>query len=71
MSRALAFSAKNSGDIRFSGSNLVDLGALERAYVDFVLARCEGNISQAARTLGLDRRTLQRKRARWQMGLED
>ena len=33
----------------------------EREYIEFVLAECEGNISQAARRLGLHRQSLQRK----------
>ena len=33
----------------------------EREYIEFVLAECAGNISQAARRLGLHRQSLQRK----------
>ena len=33
----------------------------EREYIEFVLSECEGNISQAARRLGLHRQSLQRK----------
>ena len=33
----------------------------EREYIEFVLAECEGNISQAARRLGRHRQSLQRK----------
>ena len=33
----------------------------EREYIEYVLAQCEGNISQAARRLGLHRQSLQRK----------
>jgi len=33
----------------------------EREYIEFVLAECDGNISQAARRLGLHRQSLQRK----------
>lgn len=33
----------------------------EREYIEFVLAECKGNISQAARRLGLHRQSLQRK----------
>jgi two-component system response regulator RegA len=33
----------------------------EREYIEFVLAQCGGNISQAARRLGLHRQSLQRK----------
>ena len=33
----------------------------EREYIEYVLAECEGNISEAARRLGLHRQSLQRK----------
>jgi two-component system response regulator RegA len=33
----------------------------ERDYIEYVLAECDGNISQAARRLGLHRQSLQRK----------
>ncbi len=33
----------------------------EREYLEYVLAECDGNISQAARRLGLHRQSLQRK----------
>jgi len=33
----------------------------EREYIEWVLAHCDGNISQAARRLGLHRQSLQRK----------
>jgi two-component system response regulator RegA len=33
----------------------------EREYIEYVLAQCDGNISQAARRLGLHRQSLQRK----------
>lgn len=33
----------------------------EREYIEWVLAQCDGNISQAARRLGLHRQSLQRK----------
>jgi two-component system response regulator RegA len=33
----------------------------EREYIEFVLSECDGNISQAARRLGLHRQSLQRK----------
>ena len=33
----------------------------EREYIEYVLAECEGNISKAARRLGLHRQSLQRK----------
>ena len=40
------------------------LDAIERAHLNRVLAECDGNISEAARRLGMHRRTLQRKLAR-------
>jgi two-component system response regulator RegA len=33
----------------------------EREYIDYILAQCGGNISEAARRLGLHRQSLQRK----------
>lgn len=33
----------------------------EREYIEFVLAECDGNISRAARRLGIHRQSLQRK----------
>lgn len=33
----------------------------EREYIEWVLAQCDGNISQAARRMGLHRQSLQRK----------
>ena len=33
----------------------------EREYIEYVLAECDGNISEAARRLGLHRQSLQRK----------
>jgi two-component system, response regulator RegA len=33
----------------------------EREYIEYVLAECDGNISQAAKRLGLHRQSLQRK----------
>lgn len=40
----------------------------EREYIEFVLAECEGNISQAARRLGLHRQSLQRKLRKFRPG---
>jgi two-component system nitrogen regulation response regulator GlnG len=37
------------------------LAELERAHIEEVLARCDGNVTRAATALGIDRRTLQRK----------
>jgi len=41
------------------------LDEVEREHLQRVLAQCAGNISEAARTLGLHRRTLQRKLSRY------
>ena len=40
----------------------------EREYIEFVLAECGGNISQAARRLGLHRQSLQRKLRKYTPG---
>jgi two-component system response regulator RegA len=45
------------------------LGRLEWEYIQKVLADCEGNISAAAKRLGLHRRTLQRKLLKRPSGL--
>jgi len=37
------------------------LADLERAHIEDVLTRCDGNVTRAAAALGIDRRTLQRK----------
>jgi DNA-binding NtrC family response regulator len=42
-------------------SDRQNLAALERAHIDEVLERMEGNVTRAASALGIDRRTLQRK----------
>jgi two-component system response regulator RegA len=41
--------------------DLPSLGRHEREYIEHVLAQCDGNISEAARRLGLHRQSLQRK----------
>ena len=41
--------------------DLPSLGRHEREYIEHVLTQCDGNISQAARRLGLHRQSLQRK----------
>ncbi len=41
--------------------NFQSLYRHEREYIEYVLAECDGNISQAARRLGLHRQSLQRK----------
>lgn len=44
------------------------LDDVEREHLERVLAQCGGNISEAARSLGLHRRTLQRKLSRHRQG---
>jgi transcriptional regulator with PAS, ATPase and Fis domain len=43
------------------GPQALDLGAVERQHIGKVLRLTGGNKSRAARILGIDRRTLQRK----------
>jgi DNA-binding NtrC family response regulator len=50
---------------------LIPLDQLERRYIDRVLQAVGGNKSQAARILGLDRRTLYRKLERHERGTTD
>jgi two-component system response regulator HydG len=46
-------------------TSMVPLEVIEERYILRVLEACGGNRTQAARTLGLDRKTLQRKLARY------
>lgn len=46
------------------------LDELVREHIDRVLAENKGNISAAARALGLPRRTLQRKLRRYRGGID-
>ncbi len=46
--------------------HMLSLAELERRYVEQVLAATDGNKTQAAKVLGLDRRTLYRKLERWE-----
>jgi two-component system response regulator RegA len=51
-----------SGTVRIpAGPGLLSLDALVREYIDRVLVENDGNVSAAARLLGMHRRTLQRK----------
>jgi len=43
------------------GPEYPSLARNEREYIEYVLAECDGNISEAARRLGLHRQSLQRK----------
>lgn len=45
--------------------NLITLDKLEQHYVRHVLRQLRGNKAQAARVLGIDRRTLYRKLGKW------
>ena len=44
---------------------LLRLAEVERAHIEKVLALCDGNLTQAAKLLQVNRRTLQRKLTRW------
>jgi two-component system response regulator HydG len=46
--------------------HMLSLAELERRYIEQVLAATDGNKTQAAKVLGLDRRTLYRKLERWE-----
>lgn len=46
-------------------SEVPSLGRVEWEHIQRVLAECEGNISKTARLLGIDRRSLQRKLAKY------
>lgn len=43
-----------------NSSNEMSLARHEREYIEMILEKCEGNISKAARVLGLHRQSLQR-----------
>lgn len=47
------------------------LAQVERAHIERVLASSDGNVSEAARRLGMHRRSLQRKLARARYGEDD
>ena len=44
---------------------MIPLREIERRYVLHVLEQCGGNRTEAARVLGLDRKTLYRKLLKW------
>ena len=54
--------APRSGDIPFE---VPTLAKLEREHIERVLRECDGNVSKAARVLGMNRRTLQYKLAKF------
>jgi transcriptional regulator of acetoin/glycerol metabolism len=49
------------------GRGAPSLLAIERSYVKAVMRAVRWNITHAARVLGIDRRTLQRKLDRWRI----
>lgn len=54
-----------------SASDFVPLEEVEKRYILRVLETARGNRTEAARILGLDRKTLQRKLALWQRELDE
>ncbi|HMG56456.1 MAG TPA: sigma-54 dependent transcriptional regulator [Kofleriaceae bacterium] len=59
-----AAAADPTGDLLASAAeSQLPLAEVERGYIRRVLDTCEGNVSRAARILGIDRRTLYRKLA--------
>ena len=57
-SAAATPAAETTDEPSASRTSLADV---ERAHIEKVLAELEGNVTQAANALGIDRRTLQRK----------
>ncbi len=63
---ALGFSVSGPGEAPAEpGIDVPSLQRVEWEHVQRVLADCEGNVSEAARRLGIERRTLQRKLAKY------
>jgi two-component system response regulator RegA len=58
LERALLMGGLDSSDIP---EEFQSLDRHQREYIEYVLARCGGNISEAARRLGIHRQSLQRK----------
>jgi two-component system response regulator RegA len=56
-----AFQGEGLAREEASGASSQTLARREREYIEWVLAECNGNISRAARQLGLHRQSLQRK----------
>jgi two-component system response regulator RegA len=52
-------------DERELASETPSLARLEREHIERVLSECEGNVSKTARVLGINRRTLQYKLAKY------
>jgi transcriptional regulator of acetoin/glycerol metabolism len=55
----------NTFSVRLGPGSCPPLDEIEKRYVLFVLLRCMGNKTQACKILGIDRRTLYRKVARY------
>jgi two-component system response regulator RegA len=60
-----SFDASPSGDAAEPAYEVPSLAKLEREHIERVLQECNGNISKAARALGMHRRTLQYKLAKF------
>ena len=60
-----AFEPKALGEGRAATFETPSLARLEREHIERVLTECGGNVSQAARVLGVHRRTLQYKLAKY------
>ena len=58
--------AKKVSELAVAGSKL---DAIQRAVVMHALAECGGNVSAAARLLGVERKALERRVARYRRGL--
>lgn len=56
-----AFAGEEAGDVTAAPAPVQPLARVEWEHIQRVLADCDGNISQAARLLGIHRRSLQRK----------
>jgi two-component system response regulator RegA len=54
-----------AGGVTAPGGSVQPLARVEWEHIQRVLADCDGNVSQAARLLGLHRRSLQRKLAKY------
>jgi two-component system response regulator RegA len=57
----LIAAAERSPPLSARGASTASLAQSERAHINRVIEACGGNISEAARRLGMHRRSLQRK----------
>ena len=62
---ATAFAAGEGGSDRAREFTVPSLARVEWEHIQRVMTECQGNVSQAARVLGLHRRSLQRKLAKY------